>query len=164
MLTHRHRTILDDIPADWDAKPLKSLISEHFAGDWGSDEGEQAIAVLRSTNFTNGGQLDFSDIAQRFFSKDQADQFGLLKGDLLVERSGGGPEQPVDRIGFIERDMPGSTISNFVQVLWPNAEQVDANFLGWTLFELQRTGIVERVQQQSANATWRRSCAATTAA
>lgn len=158
MLTHRHRTILGDIPADWDAKPLKSLITEHFAGDWGSDEGEQAIAVLRSTNFTNDGQLDFSDIAQRFFSKDQAGQFGLLKGDLLVERSGGGPEQPVGRIGFIERDMPGSTISNFVQVVRPNLEQVDANFLGWTLFELQRTGIVERVQQQSTqmrNLNWR---------
>lgn len=158
MLTHRHRTILGEIPADWDAKPLKSLITEHFAGDWGSDEGEQPIAVLRSTNFTNDGQLDCSDIAQRFFSKDQADQFGLLKGDLLVERSGGGPEQPVGRIGFIERDMPGSTVSNFVQVLRPDPDKVDAEYLGWLLFELQRTGIVERVQQQSTqmrNLNWR---------
>ncbi|MBX3671478.1 MAG: restriction endonuclease subunit S [Burkholderiales bacterium] len=158
MLTHRQRTILGDIPADWDAKPLKSLITEHFAGDWGSDEGEQAVAVLRSTNFTNDGQLDFSDIAQRFFTKDQADQFGLLKGDLLVERSGGGPEQPVGRIGFVERDMPGSTVSNFVQVLRPDPKKVDPEYLGWALFELQRSGLVERVQQQSTqmrNLNWR---------
>jgi type I restriction enzyme, S subunit len=26
---------------------------------------------------------------------------------------------------------------------------VDTSFLGWALFELQRSGIVERVQQQS---------------
>lgn len=158
MLTHRHRTILGDIPADWDAKPLKTLITEHFAGDWGADEGEQAVAVMRSTNFTNDGQLDFSDIACRYFPKAQADQFGLLKGDLLVERSGGGPEQPVGRIGFIERDMPGSTVSNFVQVLRPDPEKVDAEYLGWALFELQRTGVVERVQQQSTqmrNLNWR---------
>lgn len=158
MLTHRHRTILGDIPADWDAKPLKTLITEHFAGDWGADEGEQAVAVMRSTNFTNDGQLDFSDIACRYFPKDEADQFGLWKGDLLVERSGGGPEQPVGRIGFIERDMPGSTVSNFVQVLRPDPEKVDAKYLGWILFELQRTGIVERVQQQSTqmrNLNWR---------
>ena len=158
MLTHRHRTILGNIPADWDAKPLKSLIAEHFAGDWGDDEGEQAVSVLRSTNFTNDGQLDFSDIARRYFPKIQADQFGLLKGDLLVERSGGGPEQPVGRIGFIESDMPGTTVSNFVQVLRPDAEKVDANFLGWALYELQRTGVVERVQQQSTqmrNLKWR---------
>lgn len=158
MLTCRHRTILGNIPADWDAKPLKSLITEHFAGDWGADEGEQTVSVLRSTNFTNDGQLDFSDIAQRFFPKEQASQFGLVKGDLLVERSGGGPEQPVGRIGFIERDRPDTTVSNFVQVLRPDAEKVDATFLGWALFELQRTGIVERLQQQSTqmrNLNWR---------
>jgi type I restriction enzyme S subunit len=54
--------------------------------------------------------------------------------------------------------MPGTTVSNFVQVLRPDAEKVDANFLGWALFELQRTGIVERAQQQSTqmrNLNWR---------
>lgn len=158
MLTHRFRTILGDIPTDWEAKPLRSLIAEHFAGDWGDDEGEQAVAVMRSTNFTNDGKLDFSDVAIRYFPKDKADQFGLLQGDLLVERSGGGPEQPVGRIGFIEGDLPGSTASNFVQVLRPDPEKVDASFLGWVLFELHRTGIVERVQQQSTqmrNLNWR---------
>jgi type I restriction enzyme S subunit len=158
MLTHRYSTILGDIPADWDAKPLRSLIAEHFAGDWGDDEGEQAVAVMRSTNFTNDGQLDFSDVATRYFPKDKAEQFGLRQGDLLVERSGGGPEQPVGRIGFIERDTPRSTVSNFVQVLRPDSQKVDASFLGWALFELQRTGIVERVQQQSTqmrNLNWR---------
>lgn len=158
MLTHHFRTILGDIPADWEAKPLRTLISKHFAGDWGDDDGEQAVAVMRSTNFTNDGQLDFSDVATRYFPKDKAELFRLHQGDLLIERSGGGPDQPVGRIGFIERDMPGSTVSNFVQVLRPDPEKVDASFLGWVLFELQRTGIVERVQQQSTqmrNLNWR---------
>jgi hypothetical protein len=64
-------------------------------------------------------------------------------------RTFGGPEQPVGHIGSIERDMPGSAVSNFVQVLRPDQEKVDASFLGWTLFKLQRTGIVDRVQLQS---------------
>jgi type I restriction enzyme S subunit len=158
MLTHLSKTILGDIPTDWDAKPLRTLISEQFSGDWGEDEGEQSVAVLRSTNFTNNGQLDLCDVAIRYFPKIKADLFALNKGDLLVERSGGGPEQPVGRIGFIERNFSGSTVSNFVQVLRPDPEKVDANFLGWVLFELQRTGIVERVQQQSTqmrNLNWR---------
>ena len=158
MLTHRSRTILGDIPADWDVKPLRTLISEQFAGDWGDDEGEKAVAVMRSTNFTNDGQLDFSDVATRYFPVGKAEQFGLKRGDLLIERSGGGPEQPVGRIGFIEKELPGATVSNFVQVLRPDPEKVDASFLGWVLYELQRTGIVERVQQQSTqmrNLNWR---------
>ena len=158
MLTHRARTILGDIPPDWQARPVRQLITDQFAGDWGDDEGEQAVSVMRSTNFTNDGRLDMSDVATRYFPKDKAAQFQLKRGDLLVERSGGGPEQPVGRIGFIEQDMPGATVSNFVQVLRPDAEKVDAAYLGWALFELQRTGIIERVQQQSTqmrNLNWR---------
>jgi type I restriction enzyme S subunit len=114
--------------------------------------------VLRSTNFTSSGALDFNDVATRYFNQDKAKTFGLQKGDLLVERSGGGPDQPVGRIGFIKDDLPGSTVSNFVQVLRPDPQKVDPEFLGWVLYELQRTGIIERVQQQSTqmrNLNWR---------
>jgi type I restriction enzyme, S subunit len=158
MLTHRHDTIIGDIPDDWKPKSLRSLLEKQFSGDWGSDEGEQAVLVLRSTNFTSSGALDFSDVATRYFNQDKAETFGLLKGDLLVERSGGGPDQPVGRIGFITEDIPGRTVSNFVQVLRPDPEKVDPEFLGWVLYELQRTGIIERVQQQSTqmrNLNWR---------
>ena len=120
MITHRSRTILGEIPADWEAKPLRALIADQFAGDWGDDDGEQSVAVMRSTNFTNDGQLDFSDVASRYFTREKAEQFRLQQGDLLVERSGGGPDQPVGRIGFIRSEMPGFTVSNFVQVLRPD--------------------------------------------
>jgi type I restriction enzyme S subunit len=158
MLTHRARTILGDIPDDWQVKPVRKLTVQQFSGDWGDDEGEQAVAVIRSTNFTNDGQLDLSDVATRYFPKQKADTFGLQCGDLLVERSGGGPDQPVGRIGFITDDMLGVMVSNFVQVLRPDPDKVNAEFLGWVLYELQRTGIIERVQQQSTqmrNLNWR---------
>jgi len=158
MLTHRHDTIIGDIPDDWQPKPLRSLLEKQFSGDWGSDEGEQAVSVLRSTNFTSSGALDFSDVATRYFNGDKAETFGLQKGDLLVERSGGGPDQPVGRIGFITEDISGATVSNFVQVLRPDPEKVVPAFLGWVLYELHRTGIIERVQQQSTqmrNLNWR---------
>lgn len=158
MLTHRHDTIIGDIPDDWQPKPLRSLLKKQFSGDWGSDEGEQAVSVLRSTNFTSSGALDFRDVATRYFNQAKAEAFGLQKGDLLVERSGGGPDQPVGRIGFIVEDISGGTVSNFVQVLRPDPKKVDPEFLGWVLYELQRTGIIERVQQQSTqmrNLNWR---------
>jgi restriction endonuclease S subunit len=158
MLTHRFRTILGDIPADWDAKPLRSLISEHFAGDWGDDEGEQAVAVMRSTNFTNDGQLDFSDVATRYFPKDKAEQFGLRQGTCwssaqVVDRSS--PLVALVSSNETCQDRPSRTLCKFCGLI---REKVDASFLGWALFELQRTGIVERVQQQSTqmrNLNWR---------
>jgi type I restriction enzyme, S subunit len=158
MLTYHHDTVIGNIPEDWHSRPLRELIKEQFSGDWGADEGECAVSVLRSTNFTSSGTLDFSDVATRYFNKDKADAFVLKKGDILVERSGGGPDQPVGRTGFITEDLQGYTVSNFVQVLRPDTEKIDPEFLGWLLYELQRTGIVERVQQQSTqmrNLNWR---------
>ena len=158
MLTHRYDTVIGDIPADWDSKPLRRLLKTQFSGDWGSDEGEHAVSVIRSTNFTNHGALDCSNVATRYFSGTQAESCGLEAGDVLVERSGGSPDQPVGRIGFVPVEMPGTTVSNFVQVLRPDPEQVVPEFLGWVLHELQRTGVVARVQQQSTqmrNLNWR---------
>lgn len=64
MLTHRTATILGNIPSDWDKDLLVNFLEKHQGGDWGDDEGEVAFRVLRSTNFTATGKLDFTDVAR----------------------------------------------------------------------------------------------------
>ena len=136
MLTHRHATIIGDIPDDWEARPLRQLLSRHAGGDWGADEGEQHVRVLRSTNFTDSGYLDFGDVARRYFTSEKAAQFALTRDDILLERSGGGPTQPVGRIGIVESDLPGHWFSNFVQLLRSNRDEIEPQYLAWVLFEL----------------------------
>jgi type I restriction enzyme, S subunit len=149
MLTHRTATILGDIPSVWERELLGGLLERHQGGDWGDDDGEVAVSVLRSTNFTATGRLDFTDVATRFFKSSKAQAFGLREKDLLLERSGGGPTQPVGRIGFVPNDLPGHWFSNFVQLLRTDADKIDPEFLGWVLLELNRSGIVERLQHQT---------------
>ncbi len=149
MLTHRARTFLGNIPQDWGCDLVGKLLSDHQGGDWGDDNGEVALCVLRSTNFTDRGTLDFEDVATRYFARTKAESMGLRKHDLLLERSGGGPTQPVGRIGFITEDLPDYWFSNFVQLLKPNSDKIEPEFLGWVLFELNRSGIVERLQHQT---------------
>jgi type I restriction enzyme S subunit len=149
MLTHRTATILGDIPTDWGRELLGDLLERQQGGDWGDDDGEAAVSVLRSTNFTDCGTLDFRDVAIRYFKGSKAETFWLKEKDLLLERSGGGPSQPVGRIGFVHRDLPGHWFSNFVQLLRADADKIDPEFLGWVLLELNRSGIVERLQHQT---------------
>src|SRR5713101_9515194 len=101
MLTHRNATILGDIPADWERELLTNLLTEQKGGNWGEDTGDVPIHVLRSTNFTDQGTLDFTNVAVRYFNAAEAEKTYLKDKDLLLERSGGGPTQPVGRIGFI---------------------------------------------------------------
>lgn len=149
MLTHRAATILGDIPSDWERELLRNLLAEQQGGDWGEDSGEVPIRVLRSTNFTDRGTLSFDDVETRYFPTTRAAEFTLNVGDLLVERSGGGPTQPVGRIGFISRSLPNHWFSNFVQMLRPDSSKIDPEFLGWLLLELNRSGVVERLQHQT---------------
>jgi len=149
MLTHRAATILGEVPDDWSRDLLTNLLAEQKGGEWGDETGDVAVRVLRSTNFTDRGSLDFRDVAVRGFSSAKAQTIGLRKLDLLLERSGGGPTQPVGRVGFVESDLPGHWFSNFVQLLRPDSNKIDPEYLGWILLELNRSGVVERLQHQT---------------
>ena len=47
---------------------LKSVLIKNDAGDWGTEPNENAVGIIRSTNFNNNGKLDLSDIAYRTLS------------------------------------------------------------------------------------------------
>ena len=151
MITHRFKTILGDTPRDWRVAALSTVLDLDScqAGDWGEDSGEVAVGVIRSTNFTNDGHFDDSDIAQRFFSKTTGESLRLCLNDILVERSGGSPVQPVGRVLQIEQDLDRMWFSNFIHLLRPNAEKIYPRFLFWVLHELHCSGIVERLQNQT---------------
>jgi hypothetical protein len=69
MLTHQYDTILGNLPDGWGKAQLCELLSQDRGGDWGDDNGPVVIRVLRSTNFTERGLLDFEDVAERHFSE-----------------------------------------------------------------------------------------------
>ena len=149
MIRHRFQTILGDIPVDWKARGLRTLLTDNLSGDWGDDEGEVILSVLRSTNFTESANLDLAGVAQRGFSATKAAQIRVQQTDILVERSGGGPSQPVGRVAMVRETMPETGFANFVQALRPNPSEIVPELLLWLLHQLNRSGIVEKFQHQT---------------
>ena len=141
--------MLGDVPNDWDVRPLRRLLSANFPGDWGAERGPQMTRVLRSTNLTTDGRLDLEDVALRALARAKAKSLTPRRHDILLERSGGGPGQPVGRVGFVQVEMPGHGFSNFLHLLRPDTNEVDARFLGWVLYRVNRTGRVVRLEQQT---------------
>ncbi len=149
MLTLKEDTMLGDVPDDWDAKPLHRVLAANFPGDWGEERGPEMHRVLRSTNLTNDGGLDLSDVALRALAPTKAKRLAPKRHDILLERSGGGPGQPVGRVGFVIADMPGHGFSNFLHLLRPDPKEIDARFLAWVLYRVNRTGRIVRLEQQT---------------
>lgn len=149
MLTLKEKTMLGDIPGDWDSKLLVAVLSDHYPGDWGDESGPHMTKVLRSTNLTNDGRLDLENIALRALPQRKADLLAPKRDDVLLERSGGGPGQPVGRVGFVEADMPGHAFSNFLHLLRPDPEEINPRFFAWVLYRINQTGRIIRLEQQT---------------
>src|SRR6266566_3002884 len=61
-----------------------------------------SAAVIRNTNFADQGSLDLSDVAVLDVEERQLAERRLIPGDVIIERSGGGPKQPVGRVCYFD--------------------------------------------------------------
>ncbi|MFH1713459.1 MAG: restriction endonuclease subunit S, partial [Candidatus Jacksonbacteria bacterium] len=101
------------------------------------------VAVLRNTNFRNGGYLDLSNVAEIKVEKKQLINRLLQKGDLILERSGGGPTQPVGRVVYFNADREFS-FSNFTtRIRIKNPKKNDSEYLWRYLNHLYISGVTE---------------------
>ena len=63
---------------------LKDIIEKPITGEWGTDG--EAVKVLRTTNFTNEGRLDYTKVVLRDIEKKKIDSKKLIKGDIIIEK------------------------------------------------------------------------------
>jgi type I restriction enzyme S subunit len=125
---------------------LKDVISKPITGEWGTD-GEETN-ILRTTNFTNSGVIDFSDVVKRTIPERKVELKKLLKGDIIIEKSGGSPKQPVGRVVFFNSE--GTYLcNNFTSVLRPKREKVDPKYLHYILFASHKFGITSVFQNKT---------------
>jgi len=128
---------------------LRELLESWDGGAWGEpDNTENGVSVLRSTNFREGGNLSFDNqavlaIDERIFTEKR-----LQQGDILLERSGGGPLQPVGRVAAFWGCETSDRIicGNFISRLVPNKDVVDSNYLRYALLSWHISGQTEKFQ------------------
>lgn len=108
------------------------------------------IGVIRNTNFTKEGALDDSDIAYIDVEAKQLEKRRLQFGDIILEKSGGGPNQPVGRVALFDKEEGDFSFSNFtaaLRVLEPH--DLDFRFLHKFLHWTYLSGVTEGMQSHS---------------
>jgi type I restriction enzyme S subunit len=117
---------------DWVEVTLEKLLSQSVGGVWGSDPDtdQEEVTVVRSTEFSKSGILRYKTGVARSIKSSQLSTRELSAGDILLEKSGGGPDQPVGRVVYVSADIPPRFVcSNFIQLLRPKTSEVHPKFL-----------------------------------
>ncbi|MDR0379550.1 MAG: restriction endonuclease subunit S [Candidatus Accumulibacter sp.] len=136
----------------------------HFALVSGLWKGERSplksAKVLRGTNFGGDGLLDFDDVVDLEVEERHFAERKLAEGDIIVERSGGGPKQPVGRVAlFTPPDERPYFSSNFTTTLRVRDRTVfDPDYVALYLHALYLGGATETLQRATTgirNLDWR---------
>ena len=139
---------------------LKSLILQSVAGDWGKDENEDLgddfvkSLVIRATEFDNqyNLKLENSRVKHRLIHKDKLAKIDIHENDLLIEKSGGSPDQPVGRIAIITEDMIKENhlcYSNFIHKIRVDNSRVNSNYLFYLLKTFHNIKLTDSMQSQT---------------
>jgi type I restriction enzyme, S subunit len=129
-------------------------------GLWTGKKGPFVTAnVIRNTNFTASGRVDYSDVAVLRVDQGQLAGRQLLPGDIIIERSGGGPSQPVGRVVLFDRNDGIFSYSNFTSRLRViDRSRFDPRFVFYFLLYFHDSGQTDHLQRRTTgirNLDWR---------
>ena len=121
---------------------LIDITGRALSGEWGiDDETGDGVPVLRTTNFTNEGVVNYNDVITRTITKKNIDQKFLRKGDIIIEKSGGSDKFPVGRVIYFDGDENTYLFNNFTGLLRVKDKKIwNSKYVFYSLFANYRRG------------------------
>lgn len=114
---------------------LIDIIGKAISGEWGNDdETGHGIPVLRTTNFTNYGVINYDNVVLRDMGEKDISAKYLSYGDIIIEKSGGSEKQPVGRVVFFEGEEKKYLFNNFTSVLRVKNNECYPKYLFYALY------------------------------
>ena len=151
----------NSLPKHWEVKKLEELLESYIGGDWGKDENYEdenySLAYcIRGSEIKKWDENKGKTASLRKIKKTNIEKRKLQVGDILVEISGGGPEQPVGRTVLIDLSVLSfqpnvpKICTNFLRLMRP-LESIDSKFLNLYLTLFYCSGEIVKYQAGSNN-------------
>jgi type I restriction enzyme S subunit len=144
----------NELPKDWKWEKLGDALDFVIGGDWGKDENFEdsnydLAYCIRGSEIKNWEEEKGKTASLRKIKRANIEKRKLIEGDILVEISGGGPEQPVGRTVLIDKivlrykpEIP-KICTNFLRLIRPK-EYVEGKFLNLYLKLFYYSGEIPR--------------------
>ena len=121
---------------------------EQMNGIWkGAKAPFTTAKILRTTNFSKDCKMKLDDLAIIEVEEKKMNARRLRRGDIIVEKSGGGPKQPVGRVILFDIDDEDFSFCNFTSALRvKNQSEILPEYLHKYLTFLYFEGETEKYQ------------------
>ena len=141
---------LGTIPAGWQVVRLKQILVLDQPGAWGDEPTANApgVRVLRAADLTRDGRVVPDGAVRRRLSKPDRLRRLMRDGDLMLERSGGGPGTPVGRVALIDGLGP-IYCNNFSQHLRFDTARCNPNYAVTALWHRYLRGVTARLEHRT---------------
>ena len=135
----------------WKMVRLGDVLEDTITGEWGTacSTKETGVKVLRTTNFTNTGVVDYSNVVIRNISAQKIANKRLKYADIILEKSGGSDNQPVGRVVYFDNKEDTFLCNNFTQILRANTGIVFPKYVFFYLFYIHKNGMTELLQNKT---------------
>ena len=149
------------IPENWSTTSLEELTVHILGGDWGkspdyADDLYTDVRCVRAVEVNGWQQTRGKTAALRKVKLPSLEKRRLIEGDLIIEISGGGPEQPVgrsiliDKIALKDENAPPLICTNFFRQVRPS-EHIFSYYLNYFLSFFYQSGEILKFQSGSNN-------------
>ena len=112
---------IGEIPSHWKTMRAMNMVDYHQAGAWGNDElhneDDRICLRIADFDFENCSFKKDLNFTKRNYTKNQIEKLHLNKGDILVEKSGGGDKMPVGRAVIYNLKLNKPLYANFMEKL-----------------------------------------------
>ncbi|HEY2739521.1 MAG TPA: hypothetical protein VGK45_14025, partial [Thermoanaerobaculia bacterium] len=146
------------LPEGWADVLLEELVVHAIGGEWGEDAEEpglEKVNVIRGKEFRDWARERGATAPERWVRRTRIAKRRLQVGDIIVEISGGGPDQPVGRTLLIDEEALNKArntllCSNFCRLMRIHPA-VDPAFVQLALLEKYLRGEISDYQTQTTN-------------
>jgi len=144
----------------WHSAQLEDLLIHVIGGDWGKgadfvDDNFKTVSCIRGSEFKNWRNDLGSTAVTRRIKASSLETRRLSEGDLIIEISGGGPDQPVGRTALVTEQVLKrlhypAVCTNFLRLARPS-DHLNSSYLNYYLMKFYTSGEVVNYQGGSNN-------------
>lgn len=139
------------VPNNWNVLMFKRIVKSVKNGIWGDEpkQNEDDIPCIRILNFTrNEMEVNIDDLTTRNIPILKQRDYILRKGDLLIEKSGGGEKNPVGFVARYNHDLP-AVYANFMAKISLNENEAKSDYIKYLCSNIYN----KRIHLDSVNQT-----------